>query len=207
MEKDIKNAIIASIQSRNFKIDCDKSFIPSGVFSSNDGIKPIESAVLCLIYPFNDLLHVLLMQRNDYKGLHSGQICFPGGKKENGDQNLLHTAIRETTEETGCNLNEIQILGELSDIYIHVSNFLVKVYVAYSYQSLSFKPDTMEVKQLISIPLSDLSKIPIVSSVFFYKGRSITVKGYMYKGMYIWGATARMLCELIQHIGKLELEI
>ncbi|MBK6830772.1 MAG: CoA pyrophosphatase [Flavobacteriales bacterium] len=90
---------------------------------------PRESAVLALIYPKDDLPHILLMLRPTYEGVHSGQVAFPGGRREPDDASLHATALREFTEETGASVANIEVLGVLSPVYIPPSRSLVTPYI------------------------------------------------------------------------------
>lgn len=72
---------------------------------------------------------IVLTKRVDYKGVHGGQISFPGGKHEPGDADLLQTAQRETMEEIGLELNPEMLVRPLTAIYIPPSNFLVQPYL------------------------------------------------------------------------------
>src|ERR1035437_5485035 len=88
---------------------------------------PKQSAVMILIYPNSNAsaIHVMLIIRaENEKGSHSGQISFPGGGFEESDGNLSDTALRETEEEIGVDRSTIKIIGELSTVYIPVSNYL-----------------------------------------------------------------------------------
>ena len=86
---------------------------------------PKKAAVLALFYPDEkNNTRFLLTKRASYQGTHSAQISFPGGKIEDSDLNLEHTAKRETFEEIGIPHSEIQIIRELTDVYIPPSNFL-----------------------------------------------------------------------------------
>ena len=70
-----------------------------------------------------------LILRNEYDGVHSNQISFPGGKKENNDADLIETAVRETNEEIGIKKDNMIFQLKLTDIYIPPSNFLVRPYI------------------------------------------------------------------------------
>ena len=63
------------------------------------------AAVLILLYPYKGSYFTVFMQRPDYNGVHSGQISFPGGKKELSDENVIRTAVREANEEIDRPLN------------------------------------------------------------------------------------------------------
>ena len=101
---------------------------PSSSYKSNYSTAK-ESAVMCLIFEKNNELFGLLMERTEDGGKHSGQVSFPGGKKELTDDNLLDTALRETYEEIGIQYQTVTVLGELTRVYIPVSNFLVQPFI------------------------------------------------------------------------------
>jgi 8-oxo-dGTP pyrophosphatase MutT (NUDIX family) len=96
-----------------------------------DNKNPRDAAVLVLLYPnANNKIQILLTKRASYNGAHSGQISFPGGKKDTSDLNLKQTALRETKEETGIILQPENILKKLSKTYIPPSNFWVYPFLA-----------------------------------------------------------------------------
>jgi len=90
-----------------------------------------QSAVLALFYPDLDMQTKLaLILRKTYKGVHSAQIGFPGGKVEEEDENLEFTAVRETHEEIGVLPSHITVIKELTQVYIPPSNFNVQPFLA-----------------------------------------------------------------------------
>ncbi|MBN2238025.1 MAG: CoA pyrophosphatase, partial [Bacteroidales bacterium] len=111
-----------------------------------------ESAVLVILFPENDEIHLLLIQRTIYNGAHSGQISFPGGKVEETDVDYIHTALRETEEEIGLSVLSQQIVGKLSNIYIPPSNFVVEPFVAVIDQLNDLKLNFSEVETIYKIP-------------------------------------------------------
>ena len=158
---------------------------------------PRTAAVLILIYEESERLKFPVILRNTYKGVHSNQIGFPGGKVEESDKNLEETAKRESFEEINANPEKIEVLGELSEIFIPPSNFLVYPYVGI-YKSLpDFKPCDFEVKEIIHIDLIDF----ILNSdkrmiTLKHKSKPYVVPAFQLEnGMQIWGATAMMLNE------------
>ena len=94
------------------------------------------------------------MERNTYNGHHSGQISFPGGRKEDYDIDLEATALREFQEEMGIKLSPQNVIGEMSELYIPQSNFYVKPYLVCSEASIEFAPEKKEVRALLPIPLN-----------------------------------------------------
>ena len=162
-------------------------------------ISPKKAAVLIHLYPDqNDLIHFVLIQRNSYVGVHSGQISFPGGKPESNDVNLWGTALRESSEEVGLNGLEIYKLRLLTDVFIPPSNFIVSPFVSYSFEKPKFIPETKEVDLILEIPLVDL----INHEQVLYKKLTtdyideLEVPCYIFNGKVVWGATAMILSEL-----------
>jgi len=160
-----------------------------------------QGAVLALIYPKNEIPHIALMLRNTYKGAHSGQVSFPGGKREETDRDLIHTALREAHEEMNILSEDVEIIGALSKVYIPPSRFLVSPFVAYAKKRPDFKPDPVEVAEIIEAPLelileeSTIKQKPIFVQV---TNSELDVKYFDIFGHTVWGATAMMLKELAE---------
>jgi len=160
---------------------------------------PRESAVLALIYPKFGHLHCLLMLRPKYDGLHSGQVGFPGGKREPSDRSLEHTALREFMEETGADTEHVDVLGALTPVYIPPSRMLVTPFVGYAEEIGPYIPDPKEVERLIEVPLSVLRRADIVKRRDQYiaiMGRTVEIPYFDLDGETVWGATALMIAEL-----------
>ncbi|CAN5523560.1 CoA pyrophosphatase [soil metagenome] len=118
--------------------------------------KEKAGSVLILLYPSNGEIFIPLMQRPDYQGIHSGQISFPGGKKEEIDQDLIATALRETMEEIGVLEKDVTVLGTLTEMYIPASNFKVLPVVGYLNSHPYFVPDQYEVVKIIEASIKGL---------------------------------------------------
>lgn len=154
-----------------------------------------------MIYPKKNVPHIVLMKRPEYNGAHSGQVSFPGGKKEIEDVDLQATALRETEEETGILRSEIQVIGKLTELYIPPSGFLVEPYVGYLDAQPIFTPDEREVAELIEMPLDLLlddtiverKKIHIKSHNVYIDTPYFNIQEHV-----VWGATCMMLSELKQ---------
>ncbi len=162
-----------------------------------------EAAVLILLWPENGSVHTVFMQRPDYVGFHGGQISFPGGKKEQDDENLIRTAIRETLEETGLSTDSIEIAGMLTPLFIPVSNMIVTAVIGCMKELPSFNPDTQEVDHLIIADLNRFLEQGIIKTKpMELMGESYNIRYFDYEGYVIWGATAMMLNELLEIIRR-----
>ncbi len=160
---------------------------------------PRESAVLILIHPEGGHDHTMLMRRPEYQGMHSGQIGFPGGKRELEDVDLHATALREFREETGADTAGFQIVGELTRIHIPPSHMVVTPVVAWAEALGPLRPDPREVAQLLDVPLADLMRDDILRRKRFtmgMDGRQREAPYWDVQGQTVWGATAMMIGEL-----------
>ena len=113
------------------------------------------AGVLILLYPHNGVWYFPLIKRAEDGLTHGGQISLPGGSQEAGES-LQETARREACEEIGAACADVEVLGQLSTIYIPPSNFLVTPTVGYADQRPDFRCDPREVAELIEVPLSTL---------------------------------------------------
>lgn len=161
--------------------------------------KARKSGVLVLIYPCEKVPHLVLMKRNEYPGVHSGQISFPGGRVEEIDRNYRDTALREANEEVGVIVNEVEVLGELSQLYIPPSRFLVQPVVAAARQRPVFVPDASEVQEILEVPLAHLQNLANRSQKDINVGGNVRLNAPYFDvfGHVVWGATAMMLSELL----------
>ena len=160
-------------------------------------VTPKESAVLLLLYKKNDRLYFPLIKRPEYDGVHSRQIGLPGGQREKKDRDLFATAVRETNEEIGADVNNISILGSLSEIYIPPSNFLVKPVVGFYDPFKTFIPDKSEVSRILTSSLDELINLKIEKKyLYIRKDKYKTpVSCFLIENEIVWGATAMILYE------------
>ncbi|MCB0794997.1 MAG: CoA pyrophosphatase [Flavobacteriales bacterium] len=160
---------------------------------------PRESAVLVTIYPKLGVLHSMLILRPEYPGVHSGQVAFPGGRREPEDPDLRATALREFDEEIGASMQRMEIIGGLSPVYIPPSRSLVTPFVAVAEGLGTMRPDPREVARVIEFPLHLLGASDVLRHGERYVevlGRKARVPYFDIQGEMVWGATAMMLAEL-----------
>lgn len=160
-----------------------------------------ESAVLALLFPRNGELNLLLIKRIEDGKPHGGQISFPGGRKDPEDESLQITALRETHEEVGIPSTDIEILGQLSSLYIPVSNSNVFPFIGYTPQQPEYILSVNEVQYTLEVPIVKLfqPERKSVKNITPSSFPDIIIKAPVYEwdnNHTIWGATAMMLAEL-----------
>lgn len=183
--------------------DAHLEFSPIGRKKSSlylEYVKPKVSAVTLLLFELDNHPYFLLIQRQEYEGKHSGEICFPGGKKDEDDQSIFDTAVRECEEETGIPSKFLHNLGNLTDVYIPVSNHLVHPFVCYLKGNPKplILPDEREVKKVLICPLARLFESDVKSTVTKTWSNGKTTKDipcFLIEGNVVWGATAIILNE------------
>lgn len=170
---------------------------PQGRLERRADLTPKQAGVLLLLTGCGaGELGVVLMRRTDRLTGHSGQMSFPGGRRDPTDSSFEHTALRETAEELGIDTSGIAILGMLTPIYIPPSNFDVHPYVGHVPELPPLSPNPDEVAAVYTAPLRDLldpasrTTARIETS---YGPRE--VPAYLLSGQIVWGATAIMLHE------------
>jgi len=160
--------------------------------------KLTKAAVLILLYPDNNLPHVVLIKRTNKDEPHGGQISLPGGRKDNTDMTLEQTAIRECYEEIGVMPESIHILGAITPLVIPVSHYEVFPYIGWVESKPNWQVQKEEVAYCIEIPVSELHNPQTIQiEIKEYKGLNVEIPFFSYKNEKIWGATAMILSEFI----------
>jgi len=167
---------------------------------------PRDSAVLILFYEENSNIYIIFIKRNEDGKAHSGQVAFPGGKYENEDKDLKTTALRETFEEIGIPENEINIIGELTSLYIPVSNFRVKPFVGYLSKKPNYNINNHEVQRIITAEIFEFFNDKNISEIELIRNElKIQAPYFGVINDKVWGATAMILSELYEIIKKINL--
>ena len=163
-----------------------------------DSSKARVGAVLIALYPDNGVIKTVLMKRPDYDGTHSGQVSFPGGKKEEQDVDVVETALREAQEEVAINPAKVQVIGQLTELYIPPSNFLVHPVVGVLNEVPDLTPDHHEVESILLPELNYLFREDIIreKDVLLKNGFKLKTPSFEVEGHTVWGATAMMIAEL-----------
>ncbi len=169
-----------------------------------------KSAILALLYPYQEDLHLAFMKRKEDGRVHAGQLCFPGGRYEQSDRDYIHTALREAEEEMGIPQKDVQVLGSLSRIYIPPSNSLVFPAVGFIHTRPRFVAEPEEVAQIIEVSIEQLfdEQIKGVHRVDVFQGNFIDAPGYTVNEQHIiWGGTAMMLAELVAIVKEVRADV
>jgi len=155
------------------------------------------SGVLILLYPQNKTVNTVFILRPQYEGVHSGQVAFPGGKREESDKDITATALREAEEEVGVDRNLVTPIGKLTELYIPPSKALVTPTVGFTEKRPDFVPQPSEVADILESPIEHFLNEGNMGNVDMEVRGGVLkdVPYYNLNGHKIWGATAMMLSE------------
>lgn len=154
-----------------------------------------EAAVMVLHDLSNDTL--ILTQRSKSLRSHPGEICFPGGSWQEGDENLYETALRELEEELGILSSRVQVQKTMA-VERTVTGYIIHPWLA-SIESLSpYQADIREVSEVFSLPMSEVIKESNYQEIIVRRF-GLNIKSYQYKASthLVWGATARIMMQLV----------
>jgi 8-oxo-dGTP pyrophosphatase MutT (NUDIX family) len=182
-------------------------FAPELSYGRHFGPAPEDArraAVVCLLYPHQGEWHIPLMVRPTSMLSHGGQISLPGGTIEPAESSQ-QAAFRELQEELGVGGEGIELLGELSPLFVYVSNFLVTPWVAAMHERPLLQPNPHEVAEVLEIPLAHLLDPKNYGQHRRQqRGLSMTAPHIQWGRHRIWGATSMILGELLAVISKIQ---
>lgn len=167
---------------------------------SNMEGEPRVGAVLALFYPLKGEAHVVLTKRPESLRDHSGQVSFPGGRREEGES-FKETALREAWEEVGIMREDVRVLGRLPSFYIPPTDFVVHPFIGWLDSRPEFVINRDEVAVLLETPVSHLLN-PETRDIFEttfggWVSTPARVPYYDVEGHKVWGATAMLLSEIL----------
>lgn len=167
----------------------------NGVEYHTDRNKLKKGAVLISLFEQKGKTHTIFIERTKDSSPHSGQIAFPGGRYEDTDKTQIHTALREAQEEVGIDINSLRVIGKLSPVDITVSGYSVLPVIAEFKGIPKLTPSLDEVKNIFTLPLSDLLNKKTICTLEVRK-QIVKTPAYILNGIPVWGATAMALGEL-----------
>jgi 8-oxo-dGTP pyrophosphatase MutT (NUDIX family) len=161
-----------------------------------------HAAVLLPLYETPDGPHFVLTKRTELVPTHKGQISFPGGGFQDGDGDLLTTALRETEEEIGLQRSDVNVVGVLDDTVTAASAHVVRPFVGFVPHPYPFRLDSFEIERLVHLPLRPLmDPQSFREEIWERDGRPHSVYFYEHDGQTVWGLTARILKQFVEVIG------
>ena len=159
------------------------------------------ASVLISLFQKEEMWHTIVIRRKTVEGdRHSGQISFPGGKRENGEP-LAFTAVRESHEEVATPIDGVQVLGQLTQLHIPVSNFIVHPFIAFIDDPTPLIPQANEVDAIFQVPIDDFQNPDSRKRKDLRVPEGFVLKDVPYfdvQGLVVWGATAMIISEFVR---------
>jgi 8-oxo-dGTP pyrophosphatase MutT (NUDIX family) len=143
--------------------------------------------------------HVVLTRRRADLRRHAGEISFPGGRRDSGDANLADTALREAEEEVGLPRSQVRLLGELSPTSTFATNYVIHPYVGTIPAGVLWQLSAREVDAVLELPVAALRSARTRTRLQ-RRGISFETDAYQLDEHLIWGATARILEQLLERL-------
>ncbi len=165
-----------------------------------DSSKTYSGVLVIIHFPAN-IPSVLLTKRSLNLKNHGGEISFPGGKFYPSDKSILDTAIRETYEEIGISIKKKQIIGCLRPTYTYTSKILIYPFIALEEKIINkLQPNSAEVEQVINLSFKKLKAS--LSEDEFHLNNNLKMFKFIIDDYIIWGATARILKDLLDQLNS-----
>jgi len=160
-----------------------------------------EAAVLVPLYVRDEEVHAVFTKRREDLRRHPGEISFPGGRRDHPDEELATTALREAEEEIGLVPDDVELVGTLAPVSTFVTGYLIYPHVGLI-DPIPWRPSPNEVELVLELPLhalvSGFSVRPMTRRGFTFETDTYVVGDHL-----IWGATARILGDLLARLGPL----
>ncbi len=163
--------------------------------------EPVLAAVLVPLFlaAANGEPHVVLTRRRADLRRHAGEVAFPGGRQDAADPTLLETALREAQEEIGLARSQVSLLGELPPTSTLATNYVIHPFVGEIPAGLAWQASEREVDAVLELPVGAL-RASRTRTHLERRGISFETDAFVLDGHVIWGATARILEDLLQRL-------
>jgi len=149
-----------------------------------------------------DELRVVLTRRHDDLSRHAGEISFPGGRRDDRDADLLATALREAEEEVGVRAGEVSVIGALQPTSTFATNYAIHPFVGLLAAGRQWRLSPREVDAVLEVSLGDL-RAGYARTDITRRGLRLRTDAYVVGDIFIWGATARILGDLLDRMAPL----
>jgi 8-oxo-dGTP pyrophosphatase MutT (NUDIX family) len=160
-----------------------------------------DAAVLVPLYVERDSLHAVFTKRRDDLRRHPGEISFPGGRYDEGERDLIATALREAQEEIGLPREAVDIVGALQPTPTIATGYAIYPFVGVIEAGMKWTLSAREVAEVLELPLPDV-RDGYKRQRLIRRGIPILTDTYVIADQLIWGATARILSDLFDRIGQ-----
>lgn len=144
---------------------------------------------------------LVFTRRTDTLSRHAGEISFPGGLADSGED-LGATALREAQEELGISPSDVELIGSLPPVHTHVSGILIVPFVGFLWRDPLFTPNAAEIAEVLEFSVASLASAGRLQE-FTHDGRTFQTYVYEMDGGVIWGATARIVASLIEVVERM----
>jgi 8-oxo-dGTP pyrophosphatase MutT (NUDIX family) len=161
-----------------------------------------DAAVLVPLYVDRGELHAVFTERRRDLRRHAGEVSFPGGRQDEGEPDLVATALREAEEEIGLPAGAVEIVGALTPTPTIATGYAIYPFVGLIEPGMTWTLSAREVEQVLELSLGDL-RGGYKRRRLIRRGIPILTDTYTVDDHFIWGATARILADLLQRIEPL----
>lgn len=162
----------------------------------------VNAAVLVPLYLINGELHAVLTRRRADLRRHAGEISFPGGREDASDSDLIHTALREAQEEIGLDPEAVTVAGALLPIPTIATSYAIYPFVGLIEPGHDWRPSATEVERVLEMSLTDL-RVGYGRRRLLRRGVPFRTDTFVVSDELVWGATARILSDLLERLDTL----
>ena len=172
--------------------------LPAGFTLPRAG-EEVAAAVLVPLFDRDGEPHLVLTRRRADLRRHAGEISFPGGRRDPEDADLTETALREAEEEIGLPRRHTRLLEELTPVSTFVTGYVIHPFVASIPAGLQWLPSAREVDAVLELGVEEV-RASRQRTTMKRRGISFQTDAYIIGEHLIWGATARIIEDLLERL-------
>ena len=167
--------------------------------AANGGVEVPAAVLVPLFLARAGEPHLVLTRRRADLRRHAGEISFPGGRMDGDDASLQETALREAEEEIGLERARVSVIGELPPTSTFATNYLIHPFVATIPEGVAWRLSAREVDEVLELPLATVRASRTIVELE-RRGFTFTTDAFVVDGNIIWGATARIIENLLERL-------